>query len=101
MNNVTQSFAINCETEEEKVKRNLEIQKDRKFLMIYLPIQWIIHAIMFLLLCNYIKKLMNNPAEKLREVSYSDWFYILFYAKEDNFEKSSSGNKKYIFYDFN
>lgn len=85
-----ESLLSSRERDEEERVRNLPSKNYRKFLMIYLPIHYVIHTITLLLQWNYMQKIKDlYNEEDFRKVSLSDWFYIIFFGQHDNFSPKS------------
>lgn len=67
----------------------------RKTLLWFLPVEYALHAIIFIFLTIYSRKI-DGPVEEeaLREISLSDPFYTIFFARADNFS-DKGGEKKF------
>lgn len=83
------------DAEEENVRR-LPSKENRNFLLIYLPIQFVVYSIIFALQCNYFLKIIDvDDGEILRKISCSDFFYKVIFGNADNFEDKGSKWRSY------
>ena len=69
--------------------QNLFSSKKRKFLLRYIPVQFVVYLTIFVYQVAYLTKIKHiNIESHLREVSYKDPFYEIFFGKTENFRKN-------------